>query len=232
MKWVAFAASAALVCCTTPAPGVEDKPADPPALTSAATGLVPMNQEDAYQELITKAVEEFEAQRYEESIVLLDKAIEMFPRDAFALNLKGAVLTKQKKWEEATRMFNLSLNEDTQFFPARFNIGEVLFLQGKKEEALTYFEGLNEMYSRNELIEFKLVLLFLLTDRLADAERMLARMQYPGNGPAWYYANAAVSFAKNEPREGRRYLAAAEGLFDEKSRALFDESMQESGLMK
>jgi len=219
-----------LLLAPKPAKAVEDKPATPPALNATTTGLVPMNQEDAYQEIINESMAEFEAERYEEALVLLEKAHNLYPRDPFVLNLKGAVYTKQKNWDEATRLFNRALNEDQQFFPARFNLGEVLFLQGKKEEALAYFESLNQMYTRNELIEFKLVLLFLLTERQADAERVLSRMQYPGNGPAWYFANAAMASAKGDRREARRYLSAVRGLFDEKTLALFDESMEESGL--
>jgi Flp pilus assembly protein TadD len=209
---------------------VEEKPAEAPALNTPATSLVPMDKEDAYQETINEAMAEFEAERYDDALVLLEKAYTVYPRDPFLLNLKGAVFTKLKNWDEATRFFNRALNEDGQFFPARFNLGEVLFLQGKKEEALAYFESLNQMYARNELIEFKLVLLFLLTERTADAERILSRMQYPGNGPAWYYASAAMASARGDKREARRYLSAAKGLFDEKTLALFNESMEESGL--
>lgn len=209
---------------------VEDKPAATPGLSAATSGLVPMNEEDIYQAIVNEAIAEFEAERYDEAFALLEKAHQQYPRDPFVLNLKGAVLTKQKKWEEATRQFNYALNEDPQYFPARFNLGEVLFLQGKKEEALTYFESLNQIYVRNELIEFKLLLLFLLTERQADAERLLSRMQYPGNTPAWFYANAVISVAKGDRSEARRSINAAHELFDEKTLAIFEESLNESGL--
>jgi tetratricopeptide (TPR) repeat protein len=223
--------TALLFAAHLPARAVEEKPNSVPTIGSASTGLVPMDQEDAYQETVNQAVEEFQAERYDETLALLEQARETYPRDPFVMNLQGAVYTKLKDWDQANRFFNMALNEDPQFFAARFNLGEVLFLQGNREEALAYFESLNQMFQQNELIEFKLVVLFLLTDRVADAERLLGRMQYPGNGPAWYYANAAVNMAKGERREARRYLSAVRGIFDEGNQlAIFDESLTEAGL--
>jgi Flp pilus assembly protein TadD len=221
--------SLASLALLTTSPAVSDTPE---AIPSAVESLIPMNKEDSYQSLIQATLADFEAKKYSAALEKIQSATELYPQDPFVLNLKGAIYTKLKDWEEARRFFNRALNEDPNFFPARFNLGEVLFLEGNSEEALKYFETLNDTYRGNDLIQFKLVLLFLLTERTSDAERMAERIQYPGNSPAWYYAQAALAFAQGNRREGRRVLNAAKELFSAEQIALYEESLDESGLVK
>lgn len=195
------------------------------------TSFIPMEDEDRYQHLIAEAVSHFEKKEYEQALEYLDRALQVYPRDPSSINLRGAILTKMNRFEDARTEFEKSLKLDPQFFPARFNMGEILFLEGKNEEALSYFATLNDNYWRNELIEFKLVILFAVTGRLEDAERLLGRMRYPGDSPAWYYANAAYQYAAKDPKESLKYLQAARSIFDQSKSALYEETLEEAKLM-
>jgi len=195
------------------------------------SSFIPMEDEDRYQKLVAEAVSHFEEKEYAKAMEYLDQALLVYPRDPSSINLRGAILTKMERFEEARQEFEKSLAQDPQFFPARFNLGEILFLEGKNEEALSYFEALNDNYWRNELIEFKLVILFSVTGRLEDAQRLLGRMRYPGDTPAWYYANAAYQYAAENPNESRKYLRAARSIFDQSKSSLYEETLVEANLM-
>lgn len=201
-----------------------------PVETVGVSSFVPMEPQDRYQQLINQALADFEKEKYDAALAVMQQAQEMFPRDPFALNLVGSVHTKQKNWEQAGRYFNRALNEDPSFFPARFNLGEILFLQGKKEEALEYFENLNQMFPENGLIQFKLVTLFLLTDRKADAQRLADRIPVVRDSPAWYFARAALAQSAGDRGTAREHLRAAQDIFPEEATAIFLESLEDSGL--
>jgi tetratricopeptide (TPR) repeat protein len=222
--------TAALLWLSTPSRAVESSPEVAP--TTLAESLIPKSQEDRYQDLVNAAMEEFQKNNYEAALEKIKVAAEIYPRDPFILNLKGAIYTKLKNWEEARRFFNRALNEDPNFFPARYNLGEILFLEGDKVEALRYFEALNDIYRGNDLIQFKLVLLFLLNEKDVDARRIAERIRFPGNTPAWYFAQAALAFSDGNRREGRRILNSARELFSEEQIALFQESLDEAELSR
>jgi hypothetical protein len=54
-------------------------------------------------------------------------------------------------------------------------------------------------------------------------------MRYPGDSPAWYYAEAAWEIKQGNPKKARRLLATAREIFGEKTE-LFDESFETIGL--
>lgn len=192
--------------------------------------FIPLEKEDAYEGLIKQALELFEQKDYEGSLRILEQAREMYPQDAFTWNLTGAAHTKLKNFPEANLAFDKALELDPGFFPARFNRGEILFLEGKTDEALRYFQILSDNYRRNELLEFKLVLLYSASGRQEDAQRTLGRMQFPGDSPAWYYANAAFAVAQDDRSGAKKFIRAAKELFPEDKIALYEESLQEAKL--
>lgn len=208
----------------------EDAPNPGAGLPTQA--FIPQTPNDVFDALLQEAIANFEAERYDEALQNLDDALALAPQNPFILNLRGAIFTKQKNYEAARKNFEAAMAQDPQFFPARFNLGEVLFLEGRHEEALTYFELLNASYLRNELIQFKLIILFAMTDRKEDAARTLARLRFPGETPSWYYSHAAFEALEGNKRSSRRYLKAARSIFPETQTALYEESMAESKLLK
>ena len=78
----------------------------------------------------------------------------------------------------------------------------------------------------NEILQFKTALCLLLMRREDEAEKLLARMKFPGNGPAWHYAHAASQSMEVNRREARGLLATAQGIFPGKT-SLYDETFQD-----
>lgn len=194
--------------------------------------FIPLTEEDRFSDLLNRGIAAFEAQKFEEATGYLDQGMAISPKSAFLLNLRGAIFTKKKNFDAARENFQAALAVDPQFFPARFNLGELLFLQGNYEEALDYFELLKASYLRNELIQFKLIILFALTDRREDAARTLQRLRFPGETPSWYYSHAAFRALEGDKRDSRRYLRAAREIFPPEQIALYEESMQEAKLLR
>ncbi len=214
-----------------PAPESQTDPTPNPAEGLPTKAFIPLSPEDSFNELVAQALSAFEAENYDEALKYLDAALTFAPKSPFVLNLRGAVFTKKKDFEAARKNFEAAVAIDPQFFPARFNLGEVLFLEGRYEEALSFFELLNSNYLRNELIQFKLIILFALTDRREDAARTLQRLRFPGETPAWYYSHAAFRALEGDKRDSRRYLKAARAIFPESQLSLYEESMEESHLL-
>jgi tetratricopeptide (TPR) repeat protein len=140
------------------------------------------------------------------------------------LNLIGSAYTKKKDYLAAEAYFRKSLNEKNGFFPALYNLGELLFLQKKYGEAREHFQAMRASDTRNELLQFKVVLCDLELNETDRAKKLMKAIKYPGDSPAWYYAQAAYENKVGNKKKAREYIAGAKYIFGEKT-ALFDESL-------
>ena len=209
--------------------------AEAPVSDAAVVGtraFIPYTKEDNYQAMLAELLQAFDAERYGKALELVEAAELVFPDNPLFLNVHGAIYLKLRGWEKARAFFTQALEANPESFPARFNLGEAIFMEGDHEASLSYFENLNRMYRENELIEFKLVVLFCLTNRMEDAAYLAKRMRYPGNSAAWYFANAAVFLAKGERAQGWRYLDAASIIFASSNLAIYNETLAEAGYLK
>ena len=108
------------------------------------------------------------------------------------------------------------------------SIGELLFLERQYPQALDSFSKMLRADPANELLQFKIVLCLLLMNQAREAEKLLARMKFPGNGPAWYYARAAFQITEGNKRRARELLGSAQVIFPDKT-SLYDETFEDLG---
>jgi len=200
------------------------------AFTSAHAEEPDSAQIEASEAKVKLAIDDFNAQKYDQALEQLNEALALTPQNVFALNLVGAVQTKKKEYDAARGSFSKALDLDPSFFPARYNLGELDFLQQNYPKALDYFTALRNNFPGNELIDFKIVLLHLKLDDLDRANRVANRMRFPGETPAWYFSKAAIDQATEKKRDARKYVSTAKQLYGE-STQLFEESLEEAGLM-
>ncbi len=184
--------------------------------------------EPSVQELVETAMSKFEVKKFDDAQALIDKALAIAPDSAMLLNLRGAVLTKKDDFVGAKEMFEKSLSADPSFFPARFNIGETLFLQKQYPQALDYFRKLLDSYPQSEILQFKLVLCLLLTDQPGEAEKLASRMRRVTQDPSWYFAQAALEIKKGNKGKARSFIISADALFPGKGR-LYTETFDDLG---
>jgi tetratricopeptide (TPR) repeat protein len=144
------------------------------------------------------------------------------------MNLKGAAYTKKKDFVQARACFEKSLELVPGMFAARFNLGEIEFLQGNYDKALSTFRSMLEADPRNELLQFKVFLCYLQMKDDEAAQKALAKVRYPGDTPAWYYAQAAWEFSRGNKGLVSDYLSGARYIFPGKTE-IFDETFADLG---
>lgn len=200
------------------------------ALLAGLCAILPARAqtESPAQKLVNEALVDFEAKKFDDALKKLQEAESLDPQSAFILNLIGAAYTKKQDYPAAKSYFERSLDASPGFFPSVFNLGELLFLQKHYAQALEYFANMLNRDPGNELLQFKVVLCLLMTDQMEDAEKLHGRMRFPGDGPAWYYSQAAVEFKKGRKGKSREIQTTARTLFPDKV-SLYDETFADLG---
>jgi len=194
-------------------------------MTSAFAQSVPtLNRES--RALLQGALADFDAKRFDEALAKLQEAEKTSPDDPFVINLIGAAYTKKKEYGTALSYFEKSLSKDPNFFPAQFNIAELDFLQTNYPAALERFNKMLERDPRNELLQFKIFLTLLQMNRNEEAAKVLAKIPYPGNTPAWYYAQAAWESKRGNVKKAMEYVSGARYIFGPKT-LMFDETFRD-----
>ena len=190
--------------------------------------IVPSSSARTNELLVDEAVADLQGKGIDAALKKLLEAEKSAPGSAVVLNLLGAAYTKKKDYVTARSYFEKSLARQPSFFPPAFNLGELLFLEGQYPRALEAFSKLLAADPDNELLQFKVVLCLMLADQDNDAKKLLQRMRFPGQGPAWYYAQAAFQMNEGHRRQARELLACAQVIFP-KETSLYDETFENLG---
>ncbi len=198
-------------------------------LAAAALPLCADEVQDGVREQVEAIIEDFNQKNYDSAIARIEAMKPEGADAAFLLNLKGAAFTKKKDYAEAEKAFNQAIALSPGLFAAHFNLGEIQFLQGHYDQALKKFQAMLDADPRNELLQFKVFLSQLNLGDESAAKRTLSRIKYPGETPAWYYAQAAWEHSKGNKAKVSDYLAAARYLFQGKTE-LFDETLADLGI--
>jgi predicted Zn-dependent protease len=179
--------------------------------------------------LLQGALTDFDNKKYDDALTKLTELDKKLPDDPFVMNLLGAAHTKKKDYGQARQYFDRALEKQPNFFPAKFNLGELLFLERKYPEALEFFRQMQLADPANELLQFKVFLCEFQMGNSDAAAKALKKIRYPGDTPAWYYAQAAWESKKGDAKKAREYVKGARFIFGPKV-ALFEETFQDIGL--
>jgi Flp pilus assembly protein TadD len=202
----------------------------------AATNVAPTKAE--LDSMYDKAFREFSAANYEQALKELD-AIDARQADlAESQNLRGVILMRQAKYDEAEAALQKALATDPKFWNARFNLAEIPFLRKEWAEARKRFEGLLQGGTAElqgeaaQLIQYKILLTYLLEGKENMVDSILAKFELTPDTPAVTYSNAAVAFQHKKEQEAKDLIAAAEKKFSPQLNKLFAESFYEIGWMQ
>src|SRR5437870_5753039 len=88
-----------------------------------------------YQFLLTEAMRRFQVRDFKGALDYVDRADEILPPTAWSLNVRGAIAIEQRDFDRGFKYCSDALKLDPAFFPAKFNISEIPFLEGKYPEA-------------------------------------------------------------------------------------------------
>jgi len=99
-----------------------------------------MNTEQTAKELFNDAVSAFVDEKFDKSIEILSKALELDPADKLAIITRGTAYLKQEKFKEALADFDRAIELDPQHAGSFHKRGLVLEKLGKYEEAIREFD--------------------------------------------------------------------------------------------
>jgi tetratricopeptide (TPR) repeat protein len=179
--------------------------------------------------VLQSAAEALAKRDYPRALALLDPVLKEFPEDPEALNLKGAILTKQKDYDGADACYRAALKASPDFFPAIYNIGAIMVLKQQWDPAIAYHEDLLNRQPGNELVQYKLLLLLLSRDSKPELQARLFSSETPSGTPAWYFARAARCYKAGKKGDALKYLDVARSVFGDQAQ-IFQEELDESGL--
>lgn len=199
-------------------------PAEPPpaitkgatrkAVPASTTAPVPPGKAGADLQL-QMSYAAYEAGNLSLALEKLEAADKLRPNNAESANLRGAILLRSGQFAKAGDQFRRAVNLDPNLWVARFNVAEVPFRQKDFAAARRAFENLafeTDRYKLDaewELVQYKLIVCALLTNDAADAQKRFTRLRSNPASTAKIYAQAALSFAKNDAASATKVLALA-----------------------
>lgn len=181
---------------------------------------------------IHQALEAFEKADYARTNQYADEAEIILPGQAITKNLKGAVLYKQQKYDEALAIFDQVMAIDPSSFAGYFNRGEVKTAQKKYDEALDIYRMILKSWPDNDLCKFRIVVVLLLKGDMREATDRANEMPLPGLSAAPFFARAAVAYQSGDSRRGMDWINQSETYFSRQDSKLLREVMVESGWWK
>jgi predicted Zn-dependent protease len=186
--------------------------------------------EQAKTMAVERVLADYEAERYDEALGRLEALRDRHPGDPLILNLMGSVYIKKLNYQKAERSFRQALDLEPGFFPAAYNLGELLFLQEKYALAREYYQTMRATDHRHELLQFKVALCDILAGETERAKKVMNAIKYPGDSPAWYYAHAALEHKQGNTAKAREYIRGAKFVYGPEKTALFDETFETIGI--
>lgn len=195
----------------------------------ATLGPLGAQVDDTLRQQVETILKDFERNDYDAVISKVEATEATGESAAFLENLRGAAYTRIKNYPAAKASFERALELSPGMFAANFNLGELLFLQKDFKSAREWFQRMLIQNPQNELLQFKVFLCFLQLGDESGAQKALDAIRYPGDTPAWYYAQAAWEFSRNNKGRARDFLAGARYIYPGNT-DLFDETFIELGL--
>ncbi len=199
----------------------------------AAIGAVPTKSE--LETMYDKAFREFDANHYDAALKALDAIDARQPDLAESRNLRGVVLMRKGDYDKAEAALRKALKIEPNFWNASFNLSEIPFLKKDWAEARNRFEALvagksDEMKGETRLfIQYKILLTFVLQGKENTADWIVNKFEAEKESPALYYSNAAIAFHRNNQKEAKEWMDAAEKHYPASLNKLFAEAFYEVG---
>jgi len=163
-------------------------------------------------------------ERYEEALQDFNQAIELDPKDTWALTLRGLTYQSMERYEEALLDFNQAIEIDPEYVWTIGERGETYLLIGKYEEALNDFNRMVELDAEDDLSLYNRAIAHQTLGHIEQARIdlaqaiLLARVKYEKDPEHWlntfnlglyYLAAAADEQAKHFYRDALRRGAPA-----------------------
>ncbi len=180
--------------------------------------------------------------RLQESLEKLNEVEGVTGEFHIVSNMRGAVFTKMRDFKAARAEFEKAIvmtkDMPRENFHPRFNLAEINFVEKNWPQARKEFTDL--LASSNvpdsgtrRLMEYKIFICHLQEKQAAAADSMLEKFdQYDNDSPAYYFAMAATSFAKEKKEEAEEWLASASKIYPKEINDVYQDSLVEVGWLQ
>ena len=189
-----------------------------------------------YQFLLTEAMRRFQVHDFKGATDYVDRADEVVPPTAWSLNVRGAIAIEQHDFDRGLKYCSDALKLDPDFFPAKFNISEIPFLEAKYAEArvlwVKILSSLRPGDSTVELVTYRIYLTYLLEKDFDHAKEWLEKIPFPSQTPAYQYANAAWARQKGDLAKWDEWIRSASYIWPETKRSEFMDVLVQLGWLK
>ena len=247
-----LAASAAAQDGAAPKPDAKPEPAEkipatiPPAekepkgprsdLSTTGPGRTISSLPSRYQFLLSEAMKRFQVRDWKGATDYVDRADEILPPTSWSLNVRGAIAIEQRDFDRGYKYCSDALKLDPNFFPAKFNLCEIPFLEGKYAEARglwqKVFAAVKPGETVSELLTYRIFLTYLLENDSEHAKEWLEKLPFPSQTPAYQYAHAAWARQKGDIAKWDDWVRSAAYIWPESKRSEFVDVLIQLGWMK
>lgn len=195
------------------------------AFVTAAFG-----QQSKSDSALGRALAAFRAGKYEDAQKQIDIAEKINSKQPEVNNLRGAIFTKQKAFDQAEKQYNAALALDPKCYPAKINLADLDLLRGKYAEAKQRYEELQKLDPDSELLQFKLVLCAVMAGEDTNAFVIVNQMKFPGRTPAYYYSQAGIALKAGQKENAQKYFTNVKKYYSEQECAYFAQSLRDLDL--
>ena len=167
------------------------------------------------EDMYNAAYRAFDSKKFSEALKQLDAIDARQPDLAASKNLRGVILMRQGKYDEADAALGEAARIDPKFWNARFNLAEIPFLKKDWAEARKRFEQLllsgesDLAKEASQLIQYKILLTYLQEGNGNMVDSMLAKLELSPDTPTVDYVKAAVALQAKNQSEAKDWIGAA-----------------------
>ncbi len=181
---------------------------------------------------LQKAIAAFNERNFPAALAQCEALDKLQPQTAVVLNMRGAIALEERRFADGEKFCRKAVEIDPKFFPARFNLAEIPFLQKQFVAARTIYEELLAEDPKNELLQYRIFLTYLLEGNEAGAEEALKKVHFPGDTAAYYYAHAAWEFQHGHQAEGEKWINSGDWVFSKAKNIYFVDVFYDLGWLK
>lgn len=184
----------------------------------------------SYEVVVSKASRDLTDGKIDDAANDAQQAEKLDPNNPETANLLGIIASKKKDYPEAVSQFNRALTENPKFYTAKFNLVDVLMLQGDFDQARSALAELSQIDPKSEVLQFKFALSYVMADKTDEASAFIDTMDFPGKTPAYYYARAAIWLKKGLVKDATQYSVNAHKYYTDGQCGYFVSVLREMGL--
>ncbi|MDB6137221.1 MAG: tetratricopeptide repeat [Verrucomicrobiaceae bacterium] len=173
--------------------------------------------------------------RFLDALMKLDEAEKIDPARAEIYNIRGAVYlsSQMRDFDKARAEFNKAREFDPEALPARFNLAEADFIQGRFAAGEKAFAGVLEKFPKlpisvRHMVLFKQIVCGLKQNKVAQAERLMNdNFTFMDDTPAYYFSKATVALQQKDEKTGNAWLRKSQVIFKKDDSSAYLDTLME-----